>query len=337
MGGTHCLHDYFQSEKYIFVSQTPFSDPLSFFCRGGKDKSPVAIADLVLLYNKAQEGIAKNDRLGFDIFNGIADVKAQWLKYCKPYEKRLDLLVATFRTIPVVEDESTDVMVPGFIVDPKIKGSKRIGSIKVNLQFLQNHKDLYMELHRDFTKIEYAPQSEAQLQNFKTLLLLEISLLMGSDLEWATGGAGGAGAASEGAGGAAVASEVLGSGGAGDDDEMSDTAPLFAGAPAGGGSGPAVAAGAGAGGGAVPDDPAGAGAGPADPAGVGAANGAGAAGAGAGGGAEDDDVHVMDVNDFTTWDLETFALVPFDKILFPTDPYTSICSVLGNANMASQV
>ena len=234
MGGTHCLHDYFQSEKYIFVSQTPFSDPLSFFCRGGKDKSPVAIADLVLLYNKAQEGIAKNDRLGFDIFNGIADVKAQWLKYCKPYEKRLDLLVATFRTIPVVEDESTDVMVPGFIVDPKIKGSKRIGSIKVNLQFLQNHKDLYMELHRDFTKIEYAPQSEAQLQNFKTLLLLEISLLMGSDLEWATGGAGGAGAASEGAGGAAVASEVLGSGGAGDDDEMSDTAPLSAGAPAGG-------------------------------------------------------------------------------------------------------
>ena len=215
MGGTHCLHDYFQSEKYIFVSQTPFSDPLSFFCRGGKDKSPVAIADLVLMYNKAQEGIAKNDRLGFDIFNGIADVKAQWLKYCKPYEKRLDLLVATFRTIPVVEDESTDVMVPGFIVDPKIKGSKRIGSIKVNLQFLQNHKDLYMELHRDFTKIEYAPQSEAQLQNFKTLLLLEISLLMGSDLEWATGGAGGAGAASEGAGGAAVASEVLGSGGAG--------------------------------------------------------------------------------------------------------------------------
>ena len=133
--------------------------------------------------------------------------------------------------------------------------------------------------------------------------------------------------ASEGAGGAAVASEVLGAGEAGDDDEMSDTAPLFPGASAGGGAGPAVAAGAGAGGGAVPDDPAGAGAGPADPAGVGAANGAGAAGAGAGGGAEDDDAIVLDVNDFTTWDPETFALVPFDKILFPTDPYTSICSV----------
>ena len=109
------------------------SDLLFSLCSGSRDKYPVAIADLVLLYNKAQEGIAKIDRLGFDIYNGIADVKAQWLKYCKPYEKRLDLLVAMFRTIPVVEDESTDVMVPGFIVDPKIKGSKRIGSIKVNL------------------------------------------------------------------------------------------------------------------------------------------------------------------------------------------------------------
>jgi hypothetical protein len=39
-----------------------------------------------------------------------------------------------------------------------------MGSIKVELQFLQNHKDLYMELHREFAKNEYIPQSEAQLQ-----------------------------------------------------------------------------------------------------------------------------------------------------------------------------
>ena len=135
---------------------------LSFLCRGNKIKCPVAIADLVLLYNKAQEGIAKTDRIAFDIYNGIADVsdvKAQWLRYhCKPYEKHLGLLVATLRTIPVVEDESTDVMVPGFTIDPKVKGNKRNGRIKVELRFLQNHKELYMELHRDFTKIEYAPQ-----------------------------------------------------------------------------------------------------------------------------------------------------------------------------------
>ncbi len=40
------------------------------------------------------------------------------------------------------------------------------------------------------SKIEYAPQSEAALQNFKTLVLLEISLLMGCEVEWATGDGG---------------------------------------------------------------------------------------------------------------------------------------------------
>ena len=62
--------------KKHFVSHLYFclflvSDLLPFLCRGSKDKCPVAIADLVLLHNKAQEGAAKRDRLGFDIYNGI--------------------------------------------------------------------------------------------------------------------------------------------------------------------------------------------------------------------------------------------------------------------------
>ena len=120
--------------KNIFVSQTPFSDPLSFLCRGSKDTCPVAIADLVLLYNKAQEGIVKSNRLGFDLYNGIAEVKSLWLKYCKPYEQRLSHVVPTFRVIPVVEDESTEVMVSGFIIEPKgSKAKQKTGSIKVEL------------------------------------------------------------------------------------------------------------------------------------------------------------------------------------------------------------
>ena len=79
-----------------------------------------------------------------------------------------------------------------------------------------------MELHHDFSKNEYGPQSEAQLQNFKTLLLLEIALLMGADLEWATGGAAAASAGPAGG-------PVLNSGGAGDDGDISDSdSPLFA-------------------------------------------------------------------------------------------------------------
>ena len=46
----------------------------------------MAIADFVLLYNKAAEALAKRNRVDFDFYTGIADTKAQWIKYCKPYE-----------------------------------------------------------------------------------------------------------------------------------------------------------------------------------------------------------------------------------------------------------
>jgi hypothetical protein len=53
------------------------------------------------------------------------------------------------------------------------------------MQFLLRHKTQCLEFHRDLSKIQYAPQTEAALQNLKTLLLLEISLLMGCDIKWA--------------------------------------------------------------------------------------------------------------------------------------------------------
>ena len=279
-----------------------------------------------------QEGIAKTDRHGFDIYHGIADVKSLWLKYCKQYEPRLRALVPTFRVTPVVEDESTDVMVAGFIIEPKQKGTAKKGSIKVQLQFLQNHKELYTELHRDFSKIEYAPQSEAQLQNFKTLLLLETALLMGTDLEWASGGVA-----------AACAETVLDSGGAGDDGDKSD-ADADTGTSAGAGIDVNVnAAGAPSVRASAPSVPRRTATAAAAAAAASSANDGGAAGtddsaapapglaAGPspdGGAAPTDaDATVLDVNDFTTWLPETFALVPLDKIPFPTDPNTSICSV----------
>jgi hypothetical protein len=42
----------------------------------------------------------------------------------------------------------------------------------------------YLDLHRDFSKVDYAPQSDASLQNFQTLLIMEICLLMGYDVDW---------------------------------------------------------------------------------------------------------------------------------------------------------
>ena len=36
---------------------------------------------------------------------------------------------------------------------------------------------------------------------------------------------------------------------------------------------------------------------------------------------------MLDVDNFTTWSLATWHLLPFDKINFPSDPNVSICSI----------
>ena len=130
----------------------------------------MAIADFVLLYNKAAEALAKSDRVGFDFYTGIADTKAQWIKYCKPYEKRLQSMVPTLRVVPAgsgVRDPTT-VSVAGFLVDPKAKGKKSFAPMTVEMQFIEKHKKLYLELHCNLVKQEYAPQLEASLINFQT-------------------------------------------------------------------------------------------------------------------------------------------------------------------------
>ena len=142
----------------------------------------MAISDFVLLHNKAAEGLVKSNRVGYDIYSDIADTKALFLKYCKPYEKRLASMVQTIRVVPSGDGEdSTTISIPGFLVDPKTKGKKTFANMNIEMQFLEKHKNLYLELHRDLSKAEYAPQSEASLTNFQTLLVLEIALLMGCD------------------------------------------------------------------------------------------------------------------------------------------------------------
>ena len=179
-----------------------------------------------MLHNKATEGQAKNDPVGFDLYDGIASVKVQFIKFCKRFEQRLRTLVPTHRIILVVEEDSTDINVSGFITAPSGKGKAKLGPLKVSLQFLEHHKMQYLELHRDLSKIEYAPQSEAALQNFKTLLLLEISLLMGCDVEWATGD-----------GGEHTGAPVLPPAGEGDDgDATLDDSPVFKASGGGGGA-----------------------------------------------------------------------------------------------------
>ena len=75
-----------------------------------------------MLHNKASEGLVKTDRVGYDLYHGIADTKALFLKFCRQFEKRLRSLVPNHRVVPAGDGEaSTTISVPGFVVNAKLK------------------------------------------------------------------------------------------------------------------------------------------------------------------------------------------------------------------------
>ena len=114
----------------------------------------MAISDFVLLHNKAAEGLVKPNRVGYDIYSDIADVKELFLKYCKHYEKRLSSMVPTIRVVPAGDGEApTTVSILGFVVDARVK--KKTFAPNIDMQFIERQKNLYLELHRDLSKAEY--------------------------------------------------------------------------------------------------------------------------------------------------------------------------------------
>jgi hypothetical protein len=92
-------------------------------CRGGSknEKCPVAIEDLVLLYNAAQEGLygpVKNDRSAFDLFALCPGTKNGFVKFCEAHEQRLRLNVHDFRVIRADAAEGdTYINVGGFLAE----------------------------------------------------------------------------------------------------------------------------------------------------------------------------------------------------------------------------
>ncbi len=85
------------------------------------EKCPVAIADLVLLYNAAQEGLycpAKNDRSAFDLFALCLGTKNGFVNFCKAHEQRLRLNLHDFRVIRADAAEGdTYINVGGFLAE----------------------------------------------------------------------------------------------------------------------------------------------------------------------------------------------------------------------------
>jgi hypothetical protein len=139
------------------------------------------------MYNAAQEGLygpSKSDRSAFDLFALCPGIKLGFLKFCNHHEQRIRMLLPFDRVGRTDEDENTCITVPGFITEWKAKGKNALKAMKVDLQFLHHHCMQYLDLHKELSKIDHSPQWEAALTNFKLLLILEISLLLGCYFEW---------------------------------------------------------------------------------------------------------------------------------------------------------
>jgi hypothetical protein len=92
-------------------------------CRGGTkdEKCLVAVADLVLLYKAAQEGLygsLKNDRSAFDLFGLCLGTKNGFVKFYKAHEQRLRINLYNFRVIRAdAAKGNTYINVGGFLAE----------------------------------------------------------------------------------------------------------------------------------------------------------------------------------------------------------------------------
>ncbi len=92
------------------------------------------------MHNKVTEGQAKNYPLGLGVFEKVADLKKEFIKFCKPFESHLRSNVKSHRVVAQVEELSTDIFIPGFIVDASARGKHGLGPLKINFQFLEHHR-----------------------------------------------------------------------------------------------------------------------------------------------------------------------------------------------------
>ncbi len=105
---------------------------------------PIAIADLVLQYNRAMEGLySKVDALTFDLFAGFPGMAVLFIPFCKAFEKSLRTSVLSHRVIAVNEEQPTCLGVAGFITvwktNSKDQNTTHPSRLTIELQFLENH------------------------------------------------------------------------------------------------------------------------------------------------------------------------------------------------------
>jgi hypothetical protein len=141
-----------------------------------------AISNLILLQNKTTECQAKMDSIGLDVFYKIADVKREFLKYCKRFEAHLCLNVKLHHVIALGKELSTDIMIPRFIVEMQYEAPRGWALQKSTFNFWSTTGRIFWD---SITTLPGSAICLKWMQHWWTSRHYWISLLMGWDREWA--------------------------------------------------------------------------------------------------------------------------------------------------------
>jgi hypothetical protein len=189
--GTHCILQSNLMISFSFLSFDIFSFSL---CHAGafQPPSPTRNVPLPLLISCCCTTLRKRAFTTNTIrllstclhcVNLCPGIKAGFFKYCKQHERRMRLVIPYARVVRADDKKDTLILVSGFITEWKARGKNTMRLMKLDMQFLDHQHIQYFDLHAELMKIDYSPQSKAALINFKVLLLLERSLLLGCDYE----------------------------------------------------------------------------------------------------------------------------------------------------------
>ena len=127
-------------------------------------------ADLVLIHNYVLQALARpanklND--DFDLWASLPNIKGQFIKYCQVFQARLRTVLHDYRIETDPEDHATTVKAKGFVEKYCARTAKQYG-----------------ELSAELASIPQMPKSSAALENLRTMVLLDLQILLGADIPW---------------------------------------------------------------------------------------------------------------------------------------------------------
>ena len=116
----------------------------------------------------------------------LKTLKDPYSRYLSVWKARLDL-VSDGRQQPADEDQSMAIPVKGMILVWKARANmskKAKHETSISTQLLEDDIKQYNELASMFANLKSTVKSKTGLTNLKMLVLLDMKLLLGADVQW---------------------------------------------------------------------------------------------------------------------------------------------------------